>query len=148
MSDTPRTDAACHDVYAQGVAHIPLVGFMEQMERELAAALKTLTDIRQLFVDDDSFGSVVERLFAKPLEEAESELAEVTKQRDAAIKCHEMCRQDRKRVMEQRDTLADAITNFQIQFDRISWHWDGDCGAQDMADELFEVLAAVKGEKP
>jgi len=83
MSDTPRTDAACHDVYAQGVAHIPLVGFMEQLERELAAALKTLTDIRQLFVEDESFGSVVELLFAKPLEEAERELAEVTTQRDA-----------------------------------------------------------------
>ena len=48
----------------------------------------------------------------------------------------------------QLDTLADAITNFQNQFDRIAWHWDGDCGAQDMADELFGVLAAVKGEKP
>jgi hypothetical protein len=36
MEDTPRTQAACDSVYAQGVAHIPLVGFMEQLERELA----------------------------------------------------------------------------------------------------------------
>lgn len=33
-TDTPETDAACHETYAQGVAHIPLVGFMEKLERE------------------------------------------------------------------------------------------------------------------
>ena len=32
--DTPETDAACNTVYTQGVAHIPLVGFMEKLERE------------------------------------------------------------------------------------------------------------------
>ena len=31
---TPETDAACHEIYARGVAHIPLVGFMERLERE------------------------------------------------------------------------------------------------------------------
>jgi recombinational DNA repair ATPase RecF len=40
MSDTPRTDAACHATYAQGVAYIPLVGFMEQLERELNTAIR------------------------------------------------------------------------------------------------------------
>lgn len=33
-TDTPETDAACDETYAQGVAHIPLVGFMEKLERE------------------------------------------------------------------------------------------------------------------
>ena len=32
--NTPETDAVCHETYAQGVAHIPLVGFMEKLERE------------------------------------------------------------------------------------------------------------------
>lgn len=31
---TPETDKACDEVYAQGVAHIPLVAFMEKLERE------------------------------------------------------------------------------------------------------------------
>ena len=34
MTDTPETDAACDAIYSQGVAHIPLVGFMEKLERE------------------------------------------------------------------------------------------------------------------
>ena len=36
---TPETDAACDETYAQGVAYIPLVGFMEKLERERDEAL-------------------------------------------------------------------------------------------------------------
>lgn len=48
---------------------------MEKLERQRNAAWKTLGEIRQLFVDDESFGATVEALFAKPLEEAEAEIA-------------------------------------------------------------------------
>lgn len=34
MTDTPETDAACNAIYSQGMAHIPLVNFMEKLERE------------------------------------------------------------------------------------------------------------------
>lgn len=41
---TPETDAACHETYARGVAHIPLVGFMERLERERDKATENATN--------------------------------------------------------------------------------------------------------
>ena len=48
---------------------------MAEMERQRNAAWKTLKEIRELFTADESFGATVEALFAKPLEEAEEEIA-------------------------------------------------------------------------
>ena len=50
---TPETDAACHEIYAQGVAHIPLVGFMEKLERERDEAREPLGffDATNSFID-------------------------------------------------------------------------------------------------
>lgn len=93
MSGTPRTDAVALDITC---GEYEILDHARQLERELAelqntaitlsqqrdlattqrdAANKTLSEIRQLFVDDESFGATVEALFAKPLEEAEAEIA-------------------------------------------------------------------------
>jgi aspartate/methionine/tyrosine aminotransferase len=73
-SDTPETDAAI--ALANDPDGAPEVcDLCEKLERQRNAAWKTLKEIRQLFVDDESFGAIVEALFATPLEEAEAEIA-------------------------------------------------------------------------
>jgi hypothetical protein len=77
-SDTPETDSfsdkpAPNGSYSEACRE--WVEFARKLERQRNAAWKTLKEIRQLFVDDESFGATVDALFAKPLEEAESEIA-------------------------------------------------------------------------
>ena len=84
-SDTPETDGKCLSWYPGTCTlgyegknidgRIVLADFARKLERQRNAAWKTLKEIRQLFVDDESFGATVEALFAPPLEEAEAEIA-------------------------------------------------------------------------
>ena len=75
---TPETDAACDATYAQGVAHIPLVGFMENLERRLAACREVLAALLRYpvaryypdgpCIDEDDFDAVRDVLVAtRPL---------------------------------------------------------------------------------
>ena len=48
---------------------------MTRAKRGRAEAWHTLAEIRKLFKNDASFGATVDALFAKPLEEAEAEIA-------------------------------------------------------------------------
>ena len=74
-SDTPETDAhwAAIDGSAYATGH-PGRKLMEKLERQRNAAWKTLREIRELVVADESFGATVEALFADPLREAEAEI--------------------------------------------------------------------------
>ncbi len=77
-SDTPETDKAAIALHgtrlAPGCLYVPS-DFARHIERQRNAAWQTLKEIRELFVNDNSFGDVVQRLFAQPLEEAEEEIA-------------------------------------------------------------------------
>lgn len=77
-SDTPETDEA----FAESLRVSGTVGLtnhffsrMAKLDRQRNAAWQTLKEIRELFTADESFGATVEALFAKPLEEAEAEIA-------------------------------------------------------------------------
>jgi hypothetical protein len=82
-SETPKTEALIkewenliggEDIIREWVEVILLESHAD-MERKRNAAWQTLGEIRQLFVDDESFGAIVEALFSKPLEEAEAQIA-------------------------------------------------------------------------
>lgn len=62
--DTPETDA-----------FEAVLRKMRELKRERNAAVNTLKEIRELFTADEAFGDVIITLFAKPLEEAEKEIA-------------------------------------------------------------------------
>ena len=79
MSDTPRTDAACHSVYGQGVAYIPLVGFMESLERDLA----NMTDQR------DAALWVIEKK-DQSIAELEQQMREAYRMIDGFVDCNPM----------------------------------------------------------
>ena len=51
MTDTPETDAACNAIYSQGMAHIPLVNFMEKLERERDEARERADTMFAKYVD-------------------------------------------------------------------------------------------------
>lgn len=75
-SETPETDAAWSKhatTHVQRAHNVKVV--CEKLERQRNAAWKTLKEIRELFTADESFGATVEALFAKPLEDAEAEIA-------------------------------------------------------------------------
>jgi hypothetical protein len=72
-SDTPETDKLEYEQECN--YEVCWEDHSRKLERQRNAAWKTLKEIRQLFVDDESFGATVEALFAKPLEEAEAEIA-------------------------------------------------------------------------
>lgn len=76
-SETPETDTLANEIYDRGirVSEIRMLEHARKMEHQRNAAWKTLKEIRELFAADESFGSMVEALFSKPLEEAEAEIA-------------------------------------------------------------------------
>jgi hypothetical protein len=75
------------------------------------------------------------------LNKLERELANMEDQRDAAIWCHEKCREDRLRIIGQRDTLAEALRGFRRIHSEL---WDHGYVAPE-AIAADKALAAVEG---
>jgi hypothetical protein len=94
------------------------------------------------------------------LNKLERELANMEDQRDAAIWCHEKCREDRLRVIGQCDRLADALLqcredSIELLGERDWWKNEPRCNYQIRYEETAEnirradaALAEVKGGTP
>ena len=63
---------------------------MTRAKRERDKAWATLQEVRQLFKDDASFGAVVDTLFSKPLEAAQTEIARLQSLENVQLICGEM----------------------------------------------------------
>ena len=89
-SDTPESDSQiCHQSYVTrefartlerqrnfGNSRADQAELrMIRAKRQRDKAWHTLAEIREAFKDDESFGAIVNTLFAKPLEEAQAEIA-------------------------------------------------------------------------
>ena len=111
---------------------------------------RTDTEVKQDEMDhvDTDFGpfapsNTVSADFARDLER---ELAKMEDQRDAAIWCHEKCREDRLRVIEQRDRLAEALREIKNELGVPQPEYPAPvANAVKIADV---ALAAVKGGTP
>ena len=86
VADTPETKDAYKQRNGEGALdhEIRRARTMEKLERQRNAAWKLLREIRELFTADESFGATVEALFAKPLEEAEAEIARLQSMENAS----------------------------------------------------------------
>ena len=81
--ENPETDKVWHetldfcnkrDEYPDP-QHVALANLCEKLERQRNEAWKTIKDIRECVIADETFGDTVELIFGKPLEEAEAEIA-------------------------------------------------------------------------
>ena len=48
--------------------------------------------------------------------------------------------QDTKNLIEEVESLRNAIRLVSEKFDAIKWGWDGDCGSRQIIEELEEIL--------
>ena len=106
---------------------------------------RTDTEVKQDEMDhvDTDFGpfapsNTVSADFARDLER---ELAKMEDQRDAAIWCHEKCREDRLRVIAQRDRLTEALREV------LEDHAQAGCISIEAQEVAEAALDAVKGGK-
>jgi hypothetical protein len=75
------------------------------------------------------------------LNKLERGLANMEDQRDAAIWCHEKCREDRLRVIGQRDTLAEALKGMlNVTYGQAIYSF-----MEPQRSAAHEALAAAKG---
>lgn len=133
---TPETDAACLEIYSQGVAHIPLVGFMEKLERERDEANEKIDelDVALMVAKEDATN-----YFAKC-----SELTEQLKWKHHRV---EVLQGIGRRFVKQRDALAEALRRLVALSDERPIT-EIDKEELDAWAYANAILDAVKGGKP
>ena len=67
---------------------------LTKLESQRNAAWKTIKDIRDSVIADETFGDTVELLFGKPLEEAEAEIARLNSLLNAPVDLPDTAAQD------------------------------------------------------
>jgi hypothetical protein len=129
MSDTPRTNDIIEQIV--GFRTSSAIYSLEQFSRLLERELTAVTEQRDRLLEQQEQWRL------------SSVCRELVEQRDVAIKCHEWCYEDRKRIIEeltsvteQRDAVALRLGNTQERM------FNAERQRDRLAEELRKVLKA------